>query len=233
MNKFTNWLHHNEVYFTTICTIFLSVMAVIVSIISCEVSSRQYDMEYYEKQPDFQITKEHIFNSETQKYEDTELVITKLSGKAKNIEVQTINWLEVRYTNKSNESKLIRFLIEGYYDSSFLTGKTEGVIQTEAGYKNNSSAIKLENYIDEMVKNQYQYVYSQLKSYVEIKYLNFENEAKTEYFDASFSSGKLINNDTLSKYFNQDSKIFDSNKTIDLREIENTVKLQKILSIIK
>jgi hypothetical protein len=233
MNKLTVWLKNNEVYFTTICTILLSGMAVIVSIISYKVSSNQYEMEYFEKQPDFQITKKQILNNKTQKYDDTELIITKLSGKAKNIEVQTINWLEVNYTNKLNESKVVRFLIVGYYDSSFLTGQTDGVIQTEAGYKNNSSAIKLENYIDEIIKNQNQYGYSQLKSYVEIKYLNFENEPKTEYFDASFSSGKLITNDTLSKYFNQESKLFDFSNTINLREIDNTEKLHKLLSIIK
>ncbi|MEG1228625.1 MAG: hypothetical protein RSD71_07990 [Flavobacterium sp.] len=202
MKKIKKWLKKNEIYFTTICTLLLSGMAIIVSVISNQVANRQFDMEYFEKQPDFQITKEQLFNEKTQKYEDTNLTIAKLTGKAKNIDIETITILDIEYTNTKNEVKHSNILIEGYYETSFLSGKTEGAIQTETGYKNNSKEIELENHIIEMIENQNQFIYAQLKTYVQIRYLNFQNESKTEYFDASFASGKLINNDTLNKYFN-------------------------------
>lgn len=233
MKKITKWLRNNEIYFTTICTILLSGMAIIVSVISNQVANRQFEMDYFEKQPDFQITKEQLFNEKNQKYEDTNLIITKLTGKAKNIEIETITLLDIEYTNTNNEAKNSRFLIEGYYDTSFLSGKTEGIIETETGHKNNRKEIELENYLVEMIENQNQFIYTELKTYVQIKYLNFQNESKTEYFDASSISGKLINNDTLSKYFNYKTQPFDSKNTFNLRDVGNKEKMYKMISIIK
>jgi hypothetical protein len=233
MKKTTKWLKRNEIYFTTICTIFLSAMAIIVSLISNQVANQQFEMEYFEKQPDFQITKEQLFNDKTQKYEDMNLIISKLSGKAKNIEIETINLLDIEYTNTKNEVKHSHLLIEGYYNTSFLSGKTEGIIQTEAGHKNNTKEIELENYLTEMIENQNQYIYTQLKTYVQIKYLNFQNESKTEYFDASSISGKLINNDTLNRYFNYKTQPFNSKNTFNLRDIGDKKKMDRVISVIK
>lgn len=232
MKIVTIWLKKNEIYFTTVCTLLLSIMAITVSIITIKVAKRQVKMDYFEKQPDFHISKEQLLNKESGYYEDTELIVTKLSGKAKNIEVENINWLEIEYTN-TNKTKLSRFLIEGYYNTTFHSGKTEGIIQSKIGYQNNLKEIELENYIERMVKGQNQYVSMELKSYVQVKYLNFENEAKTEYFDASSISVKLINNDTLSKYFDSESKVFNPENTISLNKIEDKSKLFKIISKIK
>lgn len=233
MKKITEWLKNNEVYFTTICTILLSIMAIIVSIISNRVANRQFEMDYFEKQADFQITKEQLFDEKTKKYEETNLIITKLTGKAKNIEIATITLLDIEYTSTKNETKNSLFLIEGYYDTSVLSGKTEGIIQTETGHKNNSKEIELENYLTEMIENQNQFIFTQLKTFVQIKYLNFQNDSKTEYFDASSISGKLINNDTLNNYFNYKSRPFDSKNTFNLRDVGNKEKMYQVISVIK
>lgn len=233
MKKLTKWLKKSEVYFTTICTILLSVMAIFVSIISNQVANRQFEIEYFEKMPDFQITKQQLLNRKNQKFEETQLIITKLSGKAKNIEVDTFTLLEVEYSNTNSETKKSSFLIEGFYNISYLSGKTEGLIQTETGDKNNSREIELESYIEDMITDQNKFLSTKLSTYVQIKYLNFENKLKTEYFDASSISGKLINNDTLGKYFDPKSKYFNSKNTINLNRIEEKEKLNKIISTIK
>lgn len=233
MKKIKKWLKKNEIYFTTVCTLLLSGMAIIVSVISNQVANHQFDMEYFEKQPDFQITKEQLFNEKTQKYEDTNLTITKLTGKAKNIEIETITILDIEYTNTKNEAKHSHLLIEGYYDTSFLSGKTEGTIQTKTGHKNNSNEIEFENYLSEMIEDQNQFIYTQLKTYVQIRYLNFQNESKTEYFDASSISGRLINNDTLNNYFDYKARPFDSKNTFNLRDIGDKEKMFKTISVIK
>ena len=233
MKKIKKWLKKNEIYFTTVCTILLSGMAIIVSVISNQVANRQFEMDYFEKQPDFQITKEHIFNEKTQKFEDINLIITKLTGKAKNIEIETITILDIEYTNTKNELKYSHLLIEGYYDASFSSGKTEGIIQTETGYKNNSKEIEFENYLSEMIEDQNQFIYAKLKTYVQIRYLNFQNESKTEYFDASSISGKLINNDTLNNFFNYKTRPFDSTNTFNLRDIGDKEKMHKAIPLIK
>ncbi|UKB80337.1 hypothetical protein [Chryseobacterium sp. MEBOG07] len=56
---------------------------------------------------------------------------------------------------------------------------------------------------------------------MKIEYLNFQNEKKIEYYDVSFNNGKLLNSDTISKYFQKDNKIFKFENTIDLKDIED------------
>ena len=79
-------LKKNEIFFTTAAALALSFMGIMVSIKSCQIADRQYKMEYFEKYADWQIEEHQVLNNETKYYDNNELTITKLSGKAKNIE---------------------------------------------------------------------------------------------------------------------------------------------------
>ena len=233
MNKLTRCLKRNEVYFTTICAFLLSFMAVFVSVKSNQIADRQQQMDYYEKQPDFQITKQQVYNPKTKFYEDTELIVTKLSGKAKNIGVSTISLLDVRYSNTNGAYKSTRFLLDGYYNTSFLTGHTDGIVQTETGYRNHALEYQLERKIEEFAEREGEYIEIRLNTFVQLSFLNFQNERKLEYFDASSTSGKLITNDTLSRYFDDKSLLFDWAHRINLNKIDDKKELDKILKVIK
>ncbi|MGX5685684.1 hypothetical protein ACWKWW_14070 [Chryseobacterium cucumeris] len=221
MKKIRKYLKKNEIYFTTICTLLLSLMAIIVSIKSCQITDRQNQMDYFEKHPDFQISKEYKFNDKTKKYDENELVIRKLSGKAKNIEIETISFFDISYNTNENITKSKRFLLYHYYDTTYLYGSNEGIIQRETAYKNNSRAINFEKKIDTTLRKRQQYSYSKISTFMKIEYLNFQNEKKIEYYDVSFNNGKLLNSDTIPKYFQKDNKIFKFENTIDLKDIEN------------
>lgn len=208
-------------------------MAIFVSIKSNEIATIQQQMDYFEKQPDFQITKKLIYNPKTKFYEDSELIIVKLSGKAKNIGVSTISLLEVEYSNTAGINKRQTFLLSGYYNSSYLSGGTEGLIQTEKGNRNNALEYQLENQIEEMVEGHGEYARMRFQTFVQLSFLNFQNEQKFEYFDASSATGKLINNDSLAKYFDEKSVLFDEAHRIELNNIHNKKELAKVLKGIK
>ena len=84
MKKF---LKKNEIFFTTICAFLLSIMAIIVSWKSFEISEKQYQMDYFEKSPDFQIQQTYTRDLKTNYVYQSQLIISKLSGKAKNINI--------------------------------------------------------------------------------------------------------------------------------------------------
>lgn len=80
MRKF---LKKNEIFFTTIAALLLSVMAIIVSVKTLEVSKKQYEMDYFEKSPDFQLQEVYLSDKTTGHYYQCELILSKISGKAK------------------------------------------------------------------------------------------------------------------------------------------------------
>lgn len=227
MKRFAKELKKYEVYFTTICTVLLSVMAIIVSVKSCEISERQYNMEYFEKQPEFYIVTKQIRNEETKQYEDNILEISKISGKAKNIEISTITFLDVvYYKNEANNFR--RFLLSNYYQTSLLSDKADGLIETKIGDKNNKHAIELGNLLDERLEPNFHYIFPEVHTFVKIKYLNFENKSKTQYFNASFHKATLIDNDTMSKYFETKLPMFNSKNVIHLDSIQK-IDIDKII----
>lgn len=225
--NFTKKLKKYEVYFTTLCTLLLSMMAIIVSIKSCEISERQYNMEYFEKQPDFHIVTKQVFNKKTKKYDDNILEINKINGKAKNIEISTITFLDISYYYR-DQNRFKRFLIPNYYGTSLLSDDTDGIIETKIGDNNNKYIIDLENALEERLGKQFQYFSPKIHTFVKIRFLNFENKTNIQYFNASYNKATLINNDTLSKYFESKLTMFNSKNVIILDSLQK-VDLNKII----
>ncbi|WP_316819095.1 hypothetical protein [Pedobacter nyackensis] len=228
-----NWLKQKEVYFTTVCSVILSLTAIYVSIISYVVADRQMEMDYFEKLPDFQVTRNQIFDEKMKRFETVELVVNKLSGKAKNINIETVTILDVEYSDINPGTKKSRFLVEDYFNTNFLTGKTEGVIQTITGHRNQFKAYELEKKIESRIEIRNQYVSTRWQTYMQITYLNFENKDQVEYFDASSVSGKLIRNDSLARYFDFKHSPIKADQTIHLNDLEEEEKFSKLISKIQ
>lgn len=224
-----NFLTSNEIYFTTICSLFLSIMAIIISVVSFNISEKQYEMEYYEKSPDFQIQEVYYKNPETKMVTDSKLVFTKLSGKAKNVHIEVANFAEIEVTDHLNREKKELFKLDGYYIFNFLTGKLNDTIQISAGDQNHAAFIKFQSDVEKMLKTNYQYVSCDLKTFAKISYLNFENKHKNEYYEITYLIGEVLNDTvTASNYFNENSSFNYSNKRINLnrseKSFENIIK---------
>jgi len=229
MKKF---LKRNEIYFTTICTVFLSAMAIIVSWKSIEVSKKQYEMEYFEKSPDFQIQEVYYTDPKTQFVTESKLIFTKISGKAKNIDIDIVNHVVFELTNQGNETKNKTFRLDNYYNLNFLSGKNTDTIQVSEGKKNHSLFVDFQRNIEKQLEVKYLYAFCNLKTYAKISFLNFENKKKNEYYEVKFLTGEIIKDtNAVYKYFDIKSEYNLNLKRISLNEITemNLPKLIKSL----
>lgn len=218
-----NFLTNNEIYFKTICSVFLSIMAIIISVISFRITEKQYEMEYYEKSPDFQIQEVYYKNPETKMVTDSKLIFTKISGKAKNVHIEVANFAEIEVLDYSNKQRKELFKIDGYYAFNYLTGTLNDTIQISAGNQNHSAFINFQSNVEKMLKTNYEFVSCDLKTFAKISYLNFENKHKNEYYEVTFLIGEVLK-DTINanKYFDENSNFNNSAKRVNLDRFEKS-----------
>ena len=227
------FLQKNEIYFTTIAATLLSIMAIVVSVIACTISYSQYQNDKYDKKPDFQIQKEIRINPLTNYYEDTYLIISKLSGKAKNISINTISFIDVKMNASEKETKHKRFALYNYFETSFISGINEGILQTTTGYKNNLKIIDFTNSLDSILSlNNQTIVNIQTETYVKISFLDFKQKHNTEYFQVDTFQGNIINNIGGEKLFEEHKTLTETEKTIQLNFI-NEMDLSKIIKMVE
>lgn len=131
------WLKRNEIYFTTIAALLFSITAAYVSYVANRISKRQAEMDYFDKLPDFQLTRNQVMNKATGKFENAELVVTKLTGKAKNIGVSTVTLMDIGYSNTVGDNKKNTFRIDGFLIQVFLVGKQTGKLSPWLAIKTN------------------------------------------------------------------------------------------------
>uniref|UniRef100_UPI00261DFD23 hypothetical protein n=1 Tax=Fluviicola sp. TaxID=1917219 RepID=UPI00261DFD23 len=195
-------------------SIVLSIMAIIVSIKSYQISNRQYESDLFDKVPDFEIIQTQIQNPENNLYEEAYLSISKISGKAKNIDIEIATFFDVTYM-KDNKQKIFQFIVPDYYNTNYKTGKTEGEIQESTGYRNQKQLHIFQKQLDSLTKKQ-DIIYGNLKSFVRIKYLNFENKSVSCYYEVNLFGGNYIDSIIGKKRFENYHNLYRTNKIIDL-----------------
>lgn len=204
-------------FFTTICTVALSAMAIAVSVNANKIAQRQSSMDYQDRLAEFEIIKNTLVNKDTKKWEASTIQIYKTSGKAKNTDIEIITWLEVDYSNDDGSKRSSRFMLDGYYNNTFFSTEHSGPVATISGGMNQAKEFALEDYIEEVARFRHAYVNLQVKSFLKIKYLDFENNERVNYYDVSSSSGRYITSDTLSKYFDPKVNPIDKKHRVDLQ----------------
>lgn len=142
---------------------------------------------------------------------------------SKNINVDIINFLDIDVVTKKNIVLNKRFLLNHYYDLNFLSGKNTDTIQTSTAIFNHNNFVNFQHCLEDELKKKFQFVESNLRTFVKIQFLNFRNEKKNEYYEVKFLVGEILN-DTIkpSNYFNRDSR-----ENIDMPQI-NLTKAEKI-----
>lgn len=231
--KVKKFLNDNEVFFTTIASVLLSIMAIIISYYTYKIDRRQTDIEYFEKTPDFYISAQVELNPLSNEYDNEQLAIYKYEGKAKNVDTDVKVFLDIKYNDSLEIYKHLRILLNGYYSANFLTGSYAGHILTIKGYNNNLMYVSLIDSIENRLKQKGSKFVSMRKNVVvKIEFINFLNEYVTEYYDASFGDGKLLNldNNLVSDFINQEKNFAKKNFT--LGDTDNSEKLDELISII-
>src|SRR5690606_4330992 len=213
------WLQKHEVFFTTFCAFILSVMGIIVSIRYLNISELQSKMEYHDKIPEFNIQREYLINSRTEKYDEVILEVYKKSGKTKNITIDIIVFCNIETTDDKNNTNIKSFNLYHYYDTYFKTGNSEGKIQTAYAYENNKRYIEFENEIYNKLKAQYLFVDIKLITVVKVSYLNFLNEEMIEYYKVDGLKEEWVTN-------KGEDFFIEHNNNFSSRSEEHTSELQ-------
>ena len=197
--KIKKLLKKNEIYFRTVTSLLLGLMAVIVAYNSnriakeqTRIAKEQTKINYFENTPDFQLTREYIRDS-IGYVNETQITVHKYGGKAKNISIQIQSYAHFEITDK-DDNELIRYVhLYEFFDESHRTGENDGSIRYIRGFNNNRNFAQFARRMDaEITKKGYPYVFIKSLIIAKISYTDFLNEAKEEYYDISFGDGVLL-----------------------------------------
>ncbi len=228
--KIKKFLKKNEIYFKTITSLLLGLMAIIVTCNSNTIAKEQQQMNYYENMPDFHLSQEYERDS-TGYASEVAIRIAKYGGKAKNISLKIRSFAHFEIIDKEN-NKLDKYIhLNGYFNESYRTGENKGNIRLLKGADNNKNFAELTRKITlELTKKGYTSVFINALLILKINYTDFLNNKREEYYDVSFADGVLIekNDFRVELFENRKSltesisiiRIGDDNIKSDLKVIE-------------
>lgn len=201
--------------------ISLSIMAIIVSVVSCDISNRQLDLEYRLTKPIFEIDEYQIRNDSTGYFDNNRIKISNTGGVSNNINISLLTFIEFELTDSLHNSKLINYNIFNYYGTTFTNGTLYGVLEEKVGYDNNKKFVSFSNEIEEKLKEKYrfQFVFIDLIKILEIQYKDINNSLKKEFYSVNVNKVTKLN-DTAASYFEEFSILQEQGKYVDLTDFE-------------
>lgn len=228
ISKLREKLKENEIFFSTIATLLLSLMAVVVTINSNKLLYNQIEVERMVNQPDFYISREYKLNEETSSFDEVELYIKKLSGVAKNIKVTNTALLEIKFADSLQKSFETTFELQSMYDQSFSGYNGESNIITKlSGYRNNTRLSNFRKSFELKMKDfGYDYVSTKPKIFIKIIYQDFSGQFKEEFYESNNRDGiKLYENyDEQMKMKGSSLQIYlDDIQQMNIGEITNRI----------
>lgn len=222
------FLKSNEIYFNTITTFLLGLMAIIVAYNSNKIANEQKLMNYYENMPDFHLSQE--FKKDSSGFSnEVSVKVSKFGGKAKNVSIKIKTFALFEIMDEQN-NKLTKYIpISGYFNESYRNGKNIGEIGLLKGIDNNKRFVKFKRKIEsEILKKGYSYVSIDTLFIVRVNYTDFLNNEITEYYDVSTDDGVLIEKtDFRIKLFENNTPTLDpiSISTFNDEKIGNYLKI--------
>lgn len=227
--KVKTFLKDNEIYFKTITSLLLGLMAIIVAYNSNTIANEQKRMSYYENTPDFHISQERKRDS-AGNIREVAVKVAKFGGKAKNVSLNIKSYALFEIFDEQN-NKLSKYIpIHGYFNESYITGENKGSIRLLKGLDNNKKFIEFKRIMNtELIKKGYTYVNINPLFIVKISYTDFLDNEKKEYYDISLDDGVLIKED------NFKIELFDNKRSsiesIPVSGLEND-KIESYLKMI-
>lgn len=201
----TKILEKNQIWFTTIASVTLSLMAIILSINSNNLSKQQIAIDYANNHPEFQIHKALRSSQENGIIDDLELIITnKNNGTARNLVVSSRMFLDISliqrsYSNEDTiprkKTELKRFFLLDQFNSILNSNDNKYIIKSPTNIKHvtfvNDSVyiatqeqrVQLYSYMlnNELLKSNMVAILKR-EIIIELSYINFMNKDVKEYF---------------------------------------------------
>lgn len=217
--KLKKILRKNEIYFTTITSLLLGIMAIIVAYNANKISEQQSKISYFENTPDFHLSRSYVKDSTGHANEIT-ITLNKYGGKAKNISIQLESFAHFEITDNENNEIDKYVHLYHYFDQTYRTGENNGSIRMIKGFNNNKNFSDLSRLLDKNIRDKgYPFVFINDVIIAKINYTDFLNETREEYYDISFGDGVLLREtDSKIKLFNSSNLPGESISITDVNE---------------
>ncbi len=186
IDRIRNCLKNNEIFFTTIASVLLSLMAIIVSYKVYEITKFQINMEYADKLPEFHLSTDYVFDKDTLKAEEIQIIVSKVKGVAKNIDIDCASYLSIEFQDERFKLFRNKFQLMHYLDSNRITGNESGALRKIRGSQNNVRLFNFKKVISEKIKEKgKQHVFIKNNNYVRISYIDFLGNKQVEFYSNS------------------------------------------------
>ncbi|TMM57167.1 hypothetical protein FEE95_11795 [Maribacter algarum] len=201
-NKFKKFLQNNEIWFTTVASILLSVMALILATNSNNLYKRQISMDYANYHPEYKIYKSLLSSQENEINDDLEIIIeNKNKGIARNLSISLKMFLNISiYKRQYEKDEVIeerelstkRFFLEDQFRSIY-SDENKSRIKSPSfkhgTYVNDSiyfatqeQRVQLFNYmLNQELQKSNAISFFEREIIIELSYLNFLNKKNVEY----------------------------------------------------
>lgn len=220
LGKIRDFLQRNQIYFEIFSSILLSIMALIVSVNSCQISKQQLANEERLNMPRIKISHEQLSSKEANDSE--KIIIENVGGHAYNYNIEKRVFLSCKYFPLNGDnSKQICLPIQDILDTSFPTNNYTGVIESYYTI----CTVKYFNELYNQARDIKGFLDLQLLKYISISYFDFKDELHEELFiiDGVYQGRKIEKNDKISKLF---SVKFPSYRISE-------IKLEKIIEMLE
>lgn len=231
------WLRRNHIYFQTIATTLLSLMAVAVGIsqvwvarIQTEIAREQTKLQKAELAPKFAIKEVYVKNPESGVYDNTWLEVSNFGSAVTGVNASVAVFIDVRLRLQDGTRIDHSLPLMGYYISRVPTGNSQGPLIRFEGISNNHAYAEVHRALLDACETDDRIVFSMvgLRKYVEIAYQDISGLPSYAYFiENSNVGGKLINSDYGRQVFidfNQSASMVDLATLTAQRLIELTIE---------
>lgn len=197
------WLRHNKIFFETIATFLVSIMAFYVSWQTYKISEQNTKLASIQAMPFIEVIRTQRYDDSEKMYTDNFLEIyNRNNGMIRDLTCNTAVFLDIEKTDKNQNNNKIEIPLNGYYFLYQSTAQAQGLIMVVTAKNNNKDYYKFRNQLMEYAKSNNILAYPELREYVKITYKDILGGDHTNYFDLSKNShGVLMNNGDGEKVF--------------------------------
>lgn len=193
-------LQRNKVFFETLASITLTIMAVLVSWHATRIAALQTELTKLEKQPIFRFDVVLQFDPATQVYARDRLVVSNIGTPVREFDCRVYTFFKAEYGRRGQPLKTALIPLHGYYSASGvsknLTGELQEFVAPDVPEGNNSRAANLIRGFGRRGDQHDAFAFLDVLRYVRVRYKDIWGEWHDDlYLVGSFTSSKLEDRD--------------------------------------
>jgi len=186
ISKLRDWLNTNKVFFETISATLLGLMAIIISILSINVTERQLENEIKLNQPLIKISND-VFSYYGGEKDSRFLIIENIGGPLQKYNSEIYNILEIETRGNANRDnytrKKIQIPLNDYFSGTIGSYNYSGTIEKYIGINNYNLLSNLDYNFEAKYGNEYPQTFINIKTILIITFEDYRGEMNRKAFE--------------------------------------------------